>query len=75
MIFKKKYIRSEWFEGLLWAEQLRKAGWSDELIYSKVPGNNKSYITTDDGTSLIHWTCSGSRNYQRGVWDYLWGNK
>lgn len=35
MIFKKKYKRSEWLEGLLKAEELYKDDWTTEGIRSE----------------------------------------
>jgi hypothetical protein len=32
MIFKKKYKRSEWFEGLLWAERIPRKELSEWIV-------------------------------------------
>ena len=39
-MFKKKYKRSEWFKGLLWAEQIVKNHSLDDLRYYVDSGQN-----------------------------------
>lgn len=39
-LFKKKYKKSEWFEGLLWAEKIVKDSGLDDLRYYVDGGAN-----------------------------------
>lgn len=62
-IFKRKYKRSQWMEGLLWAENLKlNEGWRDNLIYSRVPGCTE---TIEGNFSLL------ASYFARGAWDCL----
>lgn len=63
MIFKKKYKRSEWMEGLLWAEGLKiDRGWSDTLIKDRA-----RICMQRVGQLNVYFP----DNKQEGVMDYL----
>jgi hypothetical protein len=67
MMFKRKYKRTEWMEGLLQAEKMWSAGYT---IHRYVAMNDKetaiTFIDDDDQTT----TFFGTREYATGFSDY-----
>lgn len=66
MIFKKKYIRSEWFEGLLEAEEFIRDGYDVDKTLSK--GCSHIWFTKESESFGIPLKL-GERSL--GVFDYL----
>lgn len=60
MIFKKKYTRSEWMEGLLQAEELYKDDWSTEGIRREFWDNGESKVS--DGAFDYCWYVESNKS-------------
>lgn len=73
MIFKKKCIRSEWFEGLLWAENLLYPGRAQENMFVEdVDGMEGYNILWRNRNHEEPWCIRQcSREFGRGILDYL----
>lgn len=73
MIFKKKYKRSEWFEGLLWVEQqLRHYNSTDNIFIEDTDGMDGYKILWRNRTYERPWIIrTVSREIGSGILDYI----
>ncbi len=70
-LFKRKVKRSEWMEGLLWAESLKQQGYQTEDIYNSLSGAEKCVIHNDLGKNFNVWKYNSDDLFIRGAVDYL----
>lgn len=73
MIFKKKYKRSSWMEGLLWAEEHTKIGRDVGYYKTQHPEPFTRYWVKSDDTQInnTYRFPINSDDFIRGLEDYL----
>lgn len=70
MIFRKKYKKSEWMEGLLWAEKYLLSGGTVRVNVSFNDSLGNQIVSTDkDGIKVYFY--SRTPHFGLGVFDYL----
>lgn len=72
-IFKKKYKRSEWFEGLLWVEdQLRHYSTTDNIFIEDTDGMDGYNILWRNRSHETPWIIrTVNREFGAGILDYI----
>lgn len=71
-LFKKKYERSEWFEGLLWAEHQLWKRISAEMFLQDTDGMSGYGVLWRNRSHEEPWCIlKCSREFGKGVLDYL----
>ena len=70
MIFKNKYKRSEWMEGLLWAEKYLLTGGSVKVNDSLNDPLGNQVVSTDKDGVKVYFYCR-TPYFGNGVEDYL----